>query len=201
MIMNKIELNSDFFLSIMWNEKRKYSKAEVWIAFLKEADTPLRYDIDGEINVEVGHGKFYTTVKGLAYSFGWTTPQMKKYIDSLVTHGIITYEHIRRNNAILIDIKQISDKYKKNCFESYNINTEDFLKEPTPTTANKPKYRRKEKMVHTSKEPILDFGKYKGLRISKCKDLQYLKWIYRNVDFDDFVLYAVEMQIDKLECN
>lgn len=183
-----IQLNETFFNQPMWKEDRVYSKAEIWLCFLKEADKPLQDIIDGDVKLEIGKGRFYTSYKALAYSFRWTTPKITKYINTLKDHGIINIEPIKKTKSIVIEVKEIRDKYAKDFADKTTVE----LVLNTRVRGNKPKRERKG-------EPIFDFGKYNGLRISKCKDLQYLKWVYRNVDLDDFMQFAIEKQVDKLE--
>lgn len=182
-----VQLDDIFFRQPMWNEKRFYSKAEVWICFLKEANRPLINIIDGNVKLEVGNGTFYTSYKALSYSFGWSVAQIIKYINALEKHGLINVKKVEKTKSIIIDVKEISQKNEGTITK--------FEKTPRITT-----YAKKKQENRCEKgEPIFDFGKYNGLRISKCKDLQYLKWVYRNVDLDDFMQFAVEKQIDKLE--
>ena len=86
----------------MWNEKRKFSKAEAFIYMLLAANHKERKVTIGNEMLTVKRGAFITSQRKLLTAWGWGTAKVRAFLDVLKKDGMIQLQTDRMKTVISI---------------------------------------------------------------------------------------------------
>lgn len=144
-----IKLHRSILENFLWQEERKFSKAEAWLELLLTANYEERKILIAGQSVKVETGQILTTMKYLAQHWGWSSSKVKFFLNLLEVEGMIATKRTSKYTLITIlkwgfyqgqeveknyqkNIKKISENYQKNTTEELknnkNINNNIYIR-------------------------------------------------------------------------
>ncbi len=134
-----IKLHRSILENFLWQEERKFSKAEAWLELLLTANYEERKILIAGQSVKVETGQILTTMKYLAQHWGWSSSKVKFFLNLLEVEGMIATKRTSKYTLITIlkwgfyqgqeveknyqkNIKKISENYQKNTTEELKNN-------------------------------------------------------------------------------
>ncbi len=132
-----IKLHRSILENFLWQEERKFSKAEAWLDLLLTANYEERKVLISGQSVDVEAGQILTTMKYLAQHWGWSGSKVKLFLNLLENEGMITTKRTSKYTLITIlkwgfyQGQEVEKNYQKNIkklSENYQKNTTKELK-------------------------------------------------------------------------
>lgn len=123
--------------NFLWQEERKFSKAEAWLELLLTANYEDRKVLVSGQSVEVKAGQILTTMKYLAQHWGWSGSKVKLFLNLLENEEMIATKRTSKYTLVTIlkwgfyQGQEVEKNYQKNIrkiSENYQKNTTEELK-------------------------------------------------------------------------